>query len=123
MRATFTLAGLCAAVIAPEVALAQVPAKIEVETCWFGVCAGVTSRYHTIVTAPIFAPTDGELWNSQGYAGDFSYDPSSGSLFFLTYRYPIGIYTGSYVNGCLSGTAVQYYYNGYGSFESLKGCP
>lgn len=127
MAANRALALLAAAVVGslgvPSAATARVPTTIDIETCWFGVCNGVVSRYHTRVPAPIFSPNSGELWNSQGYAGDFFVDPVTNTVSFVTYRFPIGIYSGSFVNGCFSGTATQYYYNGYGTFESVKGCP
>ena len=107
----------------PTPAHAQVPSKIEIETCWYGVCLGVTSRYYTVITQPIIAPNQGQLWNSQGMVGDFFYDPATQSLSFFSYRFPVGIYSGSIINGCLSGTAQQYYYVGYASFESVRGCP
>lgn len=109
--------------LAPMSASAQgLPETLEIETCWYGVCAGVYSRVHRVVPNPIIAPDQGQLWNSQGYVGDYSYDSFSQSITMIFMNFPIGIYSGSYVNGCLSGTVVQYYYNGYGDFFR-EGCP
>jgi hypothetical protein len=116
-------AGMLAAAIAPTQAYAQgLPETLEIETCWFGVCVGVYSRFHRVVPNPIIAPNQGQLWNSQGFAGEYSYDPFSQSLSMVIMNFPIGIYSGQFVNGCLSGTTVQYYYNGYGDFF-WEGCP
>ncbi len=112
-------AGLLAA---PSVASATPPNTVQLETCWYGVCAGVHSRYHLVVTQPILAPDSGEIWNSQGFAGFFTFDPFDESLQLVTINFPIGLYDGLYVAGCLSGTTSQVYYNGYGDFFSA-GCP
>jgi len=109
--------------LAPSSAQAQnLPGTVELETCWYGVCAGVYSRYHFIVPNPILAPDSGEIWNSQGFAGYYTFNPFDRSLQLITINFPIGIYNGSFVNGCLSGTTGQVYYGGYGDFF-LEACP
>lgn len=105
----------------PSVASAA-PNTVQLETCWYGVCAGVYSRYHLVVTQPILAPDSGEIWNSQGFAGFFTFDPFDESLSLVTINFPIGLYDGLYVDGCLSGSTGQVYYGGYGDFFSA-GCP
>jgi len=122
MRTALAVAAL-AATMSPSIAAAQVPATIEIETCWYGVCLGITSRYHTVVTAPILSPNSGQLWNSMGQVGEYFYDPNTSSLVWISNRFPVAVYSGTIINGCLSGTATQIYYAGYGSFESLRGCP
>jgi hypothetical protein len=107
----------------PTSAQAQnLPQTLELETCWYGVCAGIYSRYHRIVPNPILAPDSGELWNSQGLAGFYTFDPFDSSIQLFTINFPIGIYDGSFVGGCLSGTTGQVYYGGYGDFI-WQGCP
>ena len=109
--------------VAPSVAHAQsLPDTIHIETCWYGVCVGIESTYHLVVPSPILAPNDGELWNSQGFAGYFSWDPFDSSVQLTTINFPVGLYSGSIVNGCLSGTTTQVYYGGYGDFH-WENCP
>ncbi len=118
-------ATLCAGMLAmaPSSAQAQeLPSTIELETCWYGVCAGVYSRYHFLVPNPILVPDSGEIWNSQGFAGYYTFNPFDRSLQLTTVNFPVGIYSGSFINGCLSGTTGQVYYGGYGDFF-WEGCP
>lgn len=125
MSRTLLAVGLAAVLgaVAPTRAQAQtLPTTLELETCWYGVCAGIYSRYHLIVPQPILFPNEGEIWNSQGLAGFYSWDPFDASLQLITINFPIGIYSGSFVNGCLSGSTAQVYYNGYGDF-TWEGCP
>ena len=100
----------------------QLPSPLRLETCWYGVCAGITSQFYFVETQPILAPNTGEIWNSQGFAGYYAFDPFDLSLQLTTMAFPIGIYSGSVVNGCLSGSTVQVYYGGYGDFFGT-GCP
>lgn len=122
MRRILTTAMLA---LAPATASAvELPEAIDFEVCWFGLCNDVTYRVVPIVNAPVLNPDGGQLWNSQGHAGDFLYDPLTGDLLFAIYAFPGALYTGLVdADGCVEGTASDLgTYTFLGDFFSVE-CP
>jgi len=127
LRGAAAAAVVTVASLLPQQAFAQalpVPTEIDIEVCWLGTCNDIMFRAQTNINQPVFNPTGGELINSAGPIGFFFFDDISGDIIFVVDAFPGAVFDGTYVNGCLTGTASDYgTYAFLGLFTSNVGCP